>query len=61
MNSRTKHLQDFVRPDNRVFENLNLQDLFDELQSELSSFEVNHNFRLQRQNSDTGVNNYGYR
>ena len=44
MNSRKKHLQNYVWPD--VFENLNMQDLFDELQSELSSFEANRNFRL---------------
>ena len=61
MNSRSKNLQDFVRPDNEMFENLDMHDLFDELQSELSSFETNRYFRLQRQNSDTGVNNYGYR
>ena len=61
LNSRTKHLQDYVTPDNEVFENINMQDLFDKLQSELSCFEKNSNFRLHRQNSDTGVNNYGYR
>ena len=55
MNSRSKNLQDFVRPDNEMFENLDMHDLSDELQSELSSFETNRNFRLQRQNSDTGV------
>ena len=44
-----------------MFENLDMHDLFDEPQSELSSFETNRNFRLQRQNSDTGINNYGYR
>ena len=59
LNSRKKHLQDYVTPDNEVFENINMQDLFDELQSEFSCFEKNSNFRLHRQNSDTGVNNYG--
>ena len=61
MNSRTKQLQDFIRPDNEMFENLDMRDLFDELQAEYSFLETNGKFRLHRRNSDTGVNNYRYR
>ena len=38
-----------------------MRDLFDELQAEYSLLETNGKFRLHRRNSDTGVNNYGYR
>ena len=35
LNSRTKkNLQDYVQSDNAIFENLNMDDIFDELQSE---------------------------
>ena len=38
-----------------------MDDIFDDLQAEFLCFKENSNFRLHRQNSDTGVNNYGYR
>ena len=33
LNSRTKNLQAFVTPDNSIFENLDLDDIFEEMQS----------------------------
>lgn len=61
LNSRSKKLQDYVLPDNDLFENLNLKDVSDEWLSEFSYFKENNNFRPLRQNSDTGLTNYGYR
>ena len=61
LNLRTKNLQDYVQPDDAIFENLNMDDIFDDLQSEFLCFKENRNFRLHRQNFDTGVNNYEYR
>lgn len=60
-NSRTRHLSDYIMPDHAVFENTNQSEIFEELQAELSYFENNNRFVLHRQNSDAGVNNYGYR
>ena len=60
LNSRSKNLQDYIIPDNEIFDNLSLNDIFEELQSEFLCFK-NSPFRLHRQNSDTGVNNFGYR
>ena len=53
-------MQDYIIPDNEIFDNLDLNDIFEELQSEFLCFK-NSPFRLHRQNSDTGVNNFGYR
>ena len=62
-NSRTRNLSDCTMPDHAVFENTNQSEIhvFEELQAELSYFENNNRFRLHRQISDAGLNNYGYR
>ena len=60
-NSRTRNLSDYIMPDHVVFDNTNQSEIFEELQAELSYFENNDRFMLHRQNSDAGVNNYGYR
>ena len=60
-NSRTKNILDYVIPDNDIFENTNQSEILEELQSDLRHFEDSVTFSLHRRNSDTGVNNYGYK
>lgn len=56
----TKNLKDYIIPDNAIFRNTNLDEIFEELQSDLLYFEDSNNFKLHRHNS-LGVNNYGYK
>ena len=59
-NSRIKNLIDYIVPDSDIFESINQREIFGELQSDMAYFDESEYFSLHRQNSDLGVNNYGY-
>ena len=61
-NSRTKTLRDFIEIDEYIFSSNDAEDLVEESNGELSYFtDDRNNARLDRTNSDKGVNNYGYK
>ena len=59
-NSRTKNLIDYIVPDSDIFESINWRKIFEELLSDMDYFDESEYFSLHRQNSDLGVNKYGY-
>ena len=61
-NSRTKLSNDYIKLDATVFHENGLDEVFEEFQEELDFFFGRESccLRLNRNNSDTSVNNYGY-
>ena len=59
-NSRTKDRADYIAIDECIFQSLNSDELIDEYNSELKSFE-NTNVFVQRKTIDQSMNNHGYK
>ena len=59
-NSRTRTLKDFIEVDKYLSTRFHSDELLPEYDTDLSDFQKSH-ISLHRINSDTGINNYGYR
>ena len=60
LSSRTKKLMEYIIPESDIFESINQSKIFEGFQSYTRYFDESEYFSLHRQNSDLGVNNYGY-
>lgn len=60
-NSRTKNLPDYIDVDFDVFHENDLDELYLEMHSSINDILSNTNVCINRNNKDSGVNNYGYR